>query len=486
MGAGKRRGRALTVGLAALLAVMDFLLWGGAFTMHGHAATFASEEIRVFYTVPGMVVLGLALIVGSAVLARRPRLQVPAAVLGCGCMLTADVMLGVLHVAGVRLLGTLALAGVVMGAGVAASLLAWRGVLAGLPSRARMAVVSAACLAFPFVPLALSLARSSASFIVVGVLCVFASMPTSRFVRRPCASESADAPERGLSQPASAEGGAPAALCLVSLGFVAGLARTSALSSEAGSTGVMWSSLACMFAIALALLVTWRVFGRTVGVVRFYQVGFALTATVLVASLVFAHGFTAELACLPYLVLEFALVLVLVEGAGGGPAGLRTFGAQTGAAYLALALGTALGLALCRGEGGAAAAFSLTIALCMYALSVPLVVLLRRREPTPEAEHPGPGAPQPAATLEPRDIYASRVHALAGRYGLTPREEQIVVLTACGLDSPALARELGVSDNTVRTHKRNAYKKLGAHSKQDVLAMLSGELAASPREDART
>ena len=113
-------------------------------------------------------------------------------------------------------------------------------------------------------------------------------------------------------------------------------------------------------------------------------------------------------------------------------------------------------------------------------------MLLRRREPTPEAEHPGPGAPQPAATLEPRDIYASRVHALAGRYGLTPREEQIVVLTACGLDSPALARELGVSDNTVRTHKRNAYKKLGAHSKQDVLAMLSGELAASPREDART
>ena len=485
MGVDKKHEYALVAGLASLLAVVDFLLWGGAFTMHDCASTFTSEEIRVFYTVPGMVVLGLGLILGPAVLARKPRLQVPSAVLGCVCMLAADVALGVLHVMGARLLGALALAGVATGVGVAASLLAWRSVLANLSRHARTGVVSAACLAFPFVPLVLSLVRSSASFVVVGVLCVLALVPALRFARHPCASEADGAPSRRATLPVSAQGGAPAILCLVSLGFVAGLARTSALSSEAGSGGIMWGSLACMFAIALALLVTWRVLGRAIGVVRFYQAGFALTATALVVSLVFAHGFTAVLACLPYLVLEFALALVMVEGADEGVVGLCAFGVQTGAAYLALALGTALGLALCHGEGGASAAFSLTIALCVYALSIPLVVMLRRREPAPEAAHPGSAAPQPVSALEPRDIYAARAHVLADEYGLTPREEQIVVLTACGLDSPALARELGVSDNTVRTHKRNAYKKLGAHSKQDVLAMLSREPATYACEGER-
>ena len=50
-----------------------------------------------------------------------------------------------------------------------------------------------------------------------------------------------------------------------------------------------------------------------------------------------------------------------------------------------------------------------------------------------------------------------------------------MVLTVCGLDSPAIAHSLSVSDNTVRTHKRNAYKKLGVHSKQDILLLVSNE-----------
>ena len=72
-----------------------------------------------------------------------------------------------------------------------------------------------------------------------------------------------------------------------------------------------------------------------------------------------------------------------------------------------------------------------------------------------------------------RRLYAERVRTVAGLYGLSPREEEVVNLALSGLDSPAIAAELGLTDNTVRTYKKNAYKKLGVHSKQEIVALLN-------------
>ena len=56
---------------------------------------------------------------------------------------------------------------------------------------------------------------------------------------------------------------------------------------------------------------------------------------------------------------------------------------------------------------------------------------------------------------------------LLGR--LTPRERTVLRLLAEGRGMPEIARTMGVSEHTVRTHMQNLYAKLGAHSRLDVV-----------------
>jgi PAS domain S-box-containing protein len=55
-------------------------------------------------------------------------------------------------------------------------------------------------------------------------------------------------------------------------------------------------------------------------------------------------------------------------------------------------------------------------------------------------------------------------------YRLTPREDEIVAMVARGMTSRAIADELGVSLETVRTHIRNAMAKTGAHTRAGLVA----------------
>jgi DNA-binding NarL/FixJ family response regulator len=56
---------------------------------------------------------------------------------------------------------------------------------------------------------------------------------------------------------------------------------------------------------------------------------------------------------------------------------------------------------------------------------------------------------------------------LLGR--LTRRERTVLKLLAEGRGMPEIARAMGVSEHTVRTHMQNLYAKLGAHSRLDVV-----------------
>ena len=54
---------------------------------------------------------------------------------------------------------------------------------------------------------------------------------------------------------------------------------------------------------------------------------------------------------------------------------------------------------------------------------------------------------------------------------LTQREIEILRLLARGSDTQAIADDLTISSNTVRTHLQNIFAKLGAHSKLEAVAM---------------
>lgn len=55
---------------------------------------------------------------------------------------------------------------------------------------------------------------------------------------------------------------------------------------------------------------------------------------------------------------------------------------------------------------------------------------------------------------------------------LSQREREVTELLLHGNTVPAIARKLFISENTVRGHTKNIYRKLGVHSKQELIDLL--------------
>lgn len=71
-----------------------------------------------------------------------------------------------------------------------------------------------------------------------------------------------------------------------------------------------------------------------------------------------------------------------------------------------------------------------------------------------------------------QDLIPLCCQQLKKRYQLTVRETEILELLARGRDLARMADVLFVSQNTIRSHTRNLYKKLNVHSKQEALDLL--------------
>ncbi len=55
--------------------------------------------------------------------------------------------------------------------------------------------------------------------------------------------------------------------------------------------------------------------------------------------------------------------------------------------------------------------------------------------------------------------------------GLSDREAEIVLLITRGRNVPAIAEELVISQNTVRTHIKRIYRACGAHARQELIEL---------------
>lgn len=122
------------------------------------------------------------------------------------------------------------------------------------------------------------------------------------------------------------------------------------------------------------------------------------------------------------------------------------------------------------------AAFVLAISYLLI-VSASFFLGLRRRE----AAAPETAAPAPAASASPtsqeqaeqlENLLTQRIDAVGTARSLSHRETEVLGLLARGRSLPYIAETLVLSENTVRSHARRIYNKLGVHSKQELLDLV--------------
>ena len=61
---------------------------------------------------------------------------------------------------------------------------------------------------------------------------------------------------------------------------------------------------------------------------------------------------------------------------------------------------------------------------------------------------------------------------LASQFGLTARETDVLLLVSEGRSYQKIADSLGISLGTVQGHVKCLYRKLGVHTKQEVIELV--------------
>lgn len=74
--------------------------------------------------------------------------------------------------------------------------------------------------------------------------------------------------------------------------------------------------------------------------------------------------------------------------------------------------------------------------------------------------------------LRPEVLIRQRCDELSGAYGVSPRETEVLYYLGRGYNHGYIARKLFVSENTVRTHVRHIYAKLGVSSREELLDLI--------------
>lgn len=111
------------------------------------------------------------------------------------------------------------------------------------------------------------------------------------------------------------------------------------------------------------------------------------------------------------------------------------------------------------------------VCLCMAVAAFSLM-LFNRRFTDPDDAPVQDGAREPGGAPQAPQGPAE---AAARLYSLSPREAQVVGYLAKGRSVPFIADEMGVSMSTVKTHMRSLYRKMGVHTRQELLDVVYGE-----------
>ena len=142
------------------------------------------------------------------------------------------------------------------------------------------------------------------------------------------------------------------------------------------------------------------------------------------------------------------------------------------ASYLGIFAGAQVGNAIMSLPGDRLAAM-----VVMMGVATGLVVyaLISARQFSFDTTISGIEPEVPVVEVRYTDALAEACARAAQQAGLTEREAQVMLLLARGNNATRICEELSITRNTVKYHARNIYDKLGVHSQQEVIDLVSDQ-----------
>ena len=257
-------------------------------------------------------------------------------------------------------------------------------------------------------------------------------------------------------------------LCVSAFGFVWQIVYSLGLNSPSLSAILQNSFVVSQIAASLFLVLVWFKFHEYVHIELVFQLLFPLMAT----GFLFMPflGYDYRVAFIAFALFAFGAMSILMQIACLQKSeSLRidpifTVGVFAGFVYAAMTLGFAVGHCLQGGEDFGFAHLLVLALVLVYGLSaVFFAIKFRWKESRPSSVRDG---------AREVDGQMDACAAIARGAGLSARETEVFELIVRGRDLPYIAEKLVVSKNTVRTHMKNIYTKLGVHSKQEAIDLV--------------
>lgn len=462
-------------GFAAFLAVNAFTIWGGTVPF---IPTSIQAEPRLLGVSSFMSIMFWGFLLGAGLSVLRNRFfQGRFAVLFSGiCTLSGVIILAAAAIFSLDSLLPYYVAVALTGLGSAGFFLSWECYLASLEiEKARYTLAAGSALS-PFVYAIvyfLPTPLSSLGVIVLIIISLVALWVSGR-----------DRFERAAARAAVPQNESNVTvykqvflsfwrpmLALASLGFVAGAVRSLAFENSDAGIAINGISFIGVLASALGLLLYWKFGKRELRFSRFYEGVFPFVATGFLALPFFDWNYTVLFAGFVYFLFSVASILMMLSSIKiantGKVSPLFTYGIYAGSVYCLMSLGSSIGTLQQIFSSFGIAQISVLSLFCVWLLAVALLFLRKRNTRHPSADE---------ISTEERVLLTEqlrqRTEQLARTQGLSARETEVMQLVACGRDVKHIASQLFVSENTIRTHNKNIYRKLGIHSRQELLDLL--------------
>ena len=118
---------------------------------------------------------------------------------------------------------------------------------------------------------------------------------------------------------------------------------------------------------------------------------------------------------------------------------------------------------------------SLPLNVIFFFMACVILLLLNSFSNTAAFSHTLTSTSGPKPTDPPENLtFDEQCARAAERFGLSEREQEVLRLTCAGLSKRVAAEELCISEDTVRYHTKQLYRKLDVHNRQELMLVVFG------------